>query len=557
MSGLYTRNNLSEAGLNATDALQKLYAPQVHQDLLLFAFASRLESVIYSPSTQSDNQIYGLINEPLANSAGVVSLRTKFITQGKLGSGADSLVQALYTFSDENRVWFDKFPVALDLRSGAELSVGAPIKSSVNGSIVAVSVLGSGEQYSVKDANGVAVTLPATVNARVVGRESGSKDAVVTVTVNSDGTISRTSSFEIVSGGSKYIAGEALELLPSCESYEDPAEDKCLNYSGNALYHDSYANGEVSTKALLKNERYTYRVKFADRDGFFLFDDKTSKYVYLGLAYDTAQVISPAPSPSLVLKRQDQISSDNLIQLYNLNGRSFFWSYEEGYESSNDISGNLRSLSGATEELRNGFKYFIQNKRVQKTEFDKMNNLGSKYNIIEGRNISTEHRMVFRDPDGVLDQSSVDFFALASLSQPGQVTLSGQAVPGIWLWTGEKYQRAFSSDDKAFMSQNGRNYLSPAIYNISGALLAESGAYKYSVSASYYKPGEPLTTASIRGFNTQISTLIQNISSMAGAGGFVFHRTLTVDNLTAPLKLWPLFSYMEGATIKDAKMLAI
>jgi hypothetical protein len=380
---------------------------------------------------------------------------------------------------------------------------------------------------------------------------------VVTVTVNSDGTISRTSTFDIVSGGSKYIAGEALELLPSCESYEDPAEDKCFNYSGNALYHDSYANGEVSTKALLKNERYTYRVKFADRDGFFLFDDKTSKYVYLGLAYDTAQVINPAPSPSLVLKRQDQISSDNLIQLYNLNGRSFFWSYEDGYESAEDISGSLRNLSGATETLRDGFKYFIQNKRVQKTEFDKTNNLGSKYNIIEGRNISTEHRMVFRDPDGVLDQSSVDFFALASLSQPGQVTLSGQAVPGIWLWTGEKYQRAFSSDDKAFMSQNGRLYLSPAIYNISGAALAESGAYKYSVSASYYKPGEPLTTASIRGFNTQISTLIQNISSTAGAGGFVFHRTLTVDSLTAQLKLWPLFSYMEGTTIKDAKMLAI
>lgn len=557
MSGLYTKNNLSEAGLNATDALQKLYAPQVHQDILLFAFANRLESSVYSPSLQSDNQIYGLINEPLADSQGNVSLRTKFVTQGRLDRNAGSLVQELYTFSDENRVWFDKFPTGLDQRSGQEVSIGAPIKVSVNGSIVAASLQGVGEGYSVKTPSGDAVSLPASVNVRVVGKRSGSKDAIITVTVNSDGTISRTSSLEIVSGGSKYFPEEQLELLPSCESYEDPSEDKCFRYTGNSLYHSSYTGGDVSTKALLKNERYTYRVRFADRDGFFLFDDKSSKYVYLGLVYDAIQTIDAASDPLLIIKRRDQISSENLIQLYNLNGRSFFWSYGDGYESAEDISSNLRNLSTSTESLRDGFRSFIQNNRLPKTEFDKTNALGSRFNIIEGRSISTDHRVIFRDPDGVLDQSNIDFFSLNALNQPGGTVLSGQAVPGIWLWTGEKYQRAFSSDDKAFMSQDRRQYLSPAIYNISGAELANSGAYKFSISASYYKPGEPLVNASIRGFNTQISTLIQNISSTSGAGGFVFHRTLTVNNLTGSLKSWPLFSYIEGGTIKDARLLAI
>lgn len=557
MSGLYIKNNLSEVGLNATDALQKLYAPQVHQDLLLFAFASRLESNVSSPSLQSDNQIYGLINEPLADSEGNVFLRTKFITQGRLDTNADSLIQALYTFSDENNVWFDRVPSGLDQRGGQEVSIGAPIKVSVNGSIVAVSIQGVGEAYSVRDANGAAISLPASVNVRVVGRVSGSKDAIVTITVNSDGTISRSSSFEITSGGSKYIPGEPLELLPACESYEDPAEDKCFRYAGNALYHDSYANEEVSTKALLRNERYTYKVKFADRDGFFLFDEKVSKYVYLGLAYDVAQQIEQSADPVLVVKRQDKISAENLIQLYNLNGRSFFWSYGDGYESGESISGSLRSLSTKTEELRDGFKYFIQNNRLPKTEFDKTNNLGTRFNIIEGRSILSDHRIIFRDPDGVLDQQSVDFFSLSSLNQAGGTTLNNQAIPGIWLWTGEKYQRVFSSDDKAFMSQNGRQYLSPAIYNVGGTELASSGAYKFSISASYYKPGSPLNNTSIRGFDTQISTLIQNVSSAAGAGGFVFHRQLVVNNITASIKSWPLFSYIEGGTVKDARLLAI
>lgn len=630
-AGLYTRFNLSEEGLNATDALQKLYGPQVQQDLLLFSFASRLESVVSSPSTDSSNQIFGLINEPISDSTGTVFLRTKFVTQGS--PNPDSSLQSLYTFSDNNLVWFDRIPQGFDKRTVTETE-GAPIKVSVNGSMVAASVVGVGQNYSVLDSSGSVVTLPTTVNVRAIGLESGANNALVQVTVKADGSIDQLAGVTIISPGTGYLDQELLELIPACVSEDDPSEDKCLNYSGNALYHNPFVGGQVSAKALLRNERYTYRVRFADRDGFFLYDDDTSEYVFLGSAYDSLQQFVSTDTPALVVKRQDTISSENLVQLYNLNGRSAFWDYDENYEAGDSIGGTIRSLSDRAEELRDGFKYFVQNNKKPLIETDEQNTLGTRYNIIDGRNINPNYRLVFRDPDSVLDRDmygtysqsddviivtisgghglstddiitldfttgtatdgtytvtvtstdtftvvatdskttsgnvtayQVGFFQLRELTDAYETSLYGQSIPGIWLWTGDKYQRVFSSDDKPFLSQQGKKYLSPAIYGLNeNTELAESGANKYSVSAGYLNPavGSP-GVSDIKGFDTQISVLVQNISSSSkpSNGGFVYHRQLTPDTVrtepTYTVKAWPLFSYQEGSQVKDAKFLSI
>jgi hypothetical protein len=631
-AGLYTRFNLSEKGLDATDAIQKLYGPQVQQDLLLFSFASRLESVISSPSEEDDNQIFGLVNEPISDSLGNVSLRTKFVTQGS--PGPDREPQALYTFSDNNFVWFDKVPSEFDKRTVTE-TYGSPIRVSVSGSLVASSVVGVGDNYTISDSSGSPVALPATVNVRVIGLESGANSSIVQVTVKADGSLDQSAGVTIVSGGSGYIENEYLELIPSCGSEDDPDEDKCIRYAGNSLYHNPFASGQVSTRALLRNEKYTYRVRFADRDGFFLYDDRVNQYLYLGSAYDSLNQIPPSEEPSLIVKRQDFISSENLVQLYNLNGRSAFYSYEDIYEAGDSIGGTIRSLSDSAEELRNGFKYFIQNVRQPLTELSETNDLGTRYNIIDGRNINSSYRMIFRDPDSVLDQAvyeetgtyaqsattitvtitshglstgavvnldfttgtsesgtytvtvtgvdtftvtateekstsgnvsayqGVGFFSLRSLTDAYETKFFDQNVPGIWLWTGDKYQRVFSSDDKPFMSQQGKKYLSPAIYEINSETeLAESGEYKYSISTGYLNPGVATPSESdIIGFDTQISTLVQNISPNPENGGFVYHRTLAPDTIrtepTYTVKAWPLFSYVEGNQIKEVKILAI
>ena len=633
-SGLYTRFNLSEDGLNATDAIQKLYSPQIQQDLLLFAFASRLESVVSSPTTNSSNQISGLINQPISDSLGNVYYRTKFITQGFAGEEGE--FQALYTFSDNNYVWFDKIPQGLDKRTTEE-TYGASIKVSVNGSIVSGSIVGIGENYSILTSSGSTVSLPATVNVRVVGLESGADSAIVQVTVKSDGSLDRSAGVTIVSEGSGYIENELLEIIPSCGPEDNSAEDKCINYAGNAIYHNYFVNNKVSNKALLRNERYTYRVRFADKEGFFLYDDRVDQYLYFGLAYDSLTPIAPQEISSLVLKRQDVISSENLIQLYNLNGRSAFYDYGDNYESGESIGDTLRLFSDRAEELKDSFRYFVQNVRKPLTELDEANSLGTSYNIVNGRNILSSYRVLFRDPDGVLDSpiyektgtysqseqtitvtildhgrstgdiidlnfttgdslsgsyvvtvidtdiftataedsktvsgnvtasQGVSFFQLRSLTGAYQTKIFNKSIPGVWLWTGDKYQRAFSSDDKPFMSQQGKQYLSPAIYGLNQTTeLAESGANKYSVNAGYLSESVVGPTVSnIIGFDTKISTLVQNISpsSKPESGGITYHRELTPETVRVEpsytVKSWPLFSYLDGVTSKDAKLLAI
>jgi len=695
-AGLFTGFNLSEEGLNATDALQKLYAPQVQQDLLLFAFSNRLESIIYSASTESSNQIYGLINDPITDAQGNVILRTKILTQGQ-PSGDESSLQEVYTFSDNNLVWFDKVP------SGLESSV----KVSVNGSIVNVSVLGTGENYKILDLDGNEITLPAQIDVRVRGEESGSDSGRVKITVSQDGSIDRSVGVVVVTPGTGYIDQEPLEIIPGCGGDDIPSEDGCLLYtedatrsggtysqSGNtvtvtlsdhglsdddqvsldftsgestdltstvtvtdsntftvqssqnistsgsvkvtipncSLVQDPYVSGKPSVKALLKNERYTYRVRFSGNNGFFLYDDRVSEYLYLGTSYDSLQLIPAQEEPSMIIRRRDEISSRNLSQLYNLDGSSSFFSYSDNYATGESVGNTIRGLSDSVEELKDGFKYFVQNVRLPS---ESLNNLGTSYNIIEGRNINTNHRIVFRDPDSVLDQplfedssatysqsgttitvsstghglsagekvnlffstgtatdgryeiatdstdeftvtsgqsattsgdvtvrQGVNFFELSSLTGVGQTTYFGQNIPGIWLWSGDKYRRVFSSDDKPFMSRNGKQYLSPAIYDISGSLIAASD-YRYSISTAYYKPGEPTDFPYIKGFNTTLSTLVQNItpSTDPDNGGFVFHRTLTTETIKTAVDYtvtsWPLFSYLDGNAVKDAKFLAI
>ena len=531
-TGLYTKNNLSEGGINSKEAVQKLYGPQIQEDILLFSFASRLESAI-----SSTDQITGLINVPLADTSGNVSLRTKFVTSG-------------ITFTNDNIVWLDSFSQDLDKRTS--FTAGAPVNVSRNGSLSFIDLLGAGERYKILSQTGSEVNLPAEVNVYVLGKTSGSKNALIRVTINSQGQVSKSNPIIILSQGSGYVFGEELELILGCESGETPIEDKCINYTGNYLTQEVFYLNRISNKAYLKNGLYKYAVKFSTRDGFFLYDKLSDEYVYLGSYYNSLRSLTPG---QVKIKRKDTISSSNVLQLYNLNGASLSWNYENKYLVGDSLYLELRNLLSKVETLQSEFTLFIQNCKDQTEESDEDNTLGVRYNIVEGKNITSSYRMIFRDPDKVLNSSGVDFLPLSLLNQAGQTSIDGKRVPGIWLWTGEKYQRAYSSNDKPFVSLVDKNFLSPAINNLSGAELDNSGSYKYSINTGYLKPG----TTTILGFDTEISTLVQNISGTdPAAGGFAYTRTLVpVSYPNTSVKAWPLFSYKLGALVKEMRVLAI
>lgn len=565
MAGLYSKRNLGEVQLNLVDAVQKLYNTGIEKDIVLFAFSRSLFSDIKSAIFKQDfgtgeitlipNQIYALKNEPFFDGQQTV-LRTKFITN-------------LFTFSSENKVYFDKISTnsfSFDERTSSD--PGSKILVSRNGSLVNLGVSGAGTQYQIFDSAQELVTTEDFVEVRVRGKLSGADNAVVRVAINTSGSISRTNLPTVVSGGSGYIESEPLEIIPQCgiDRYgveETPSTTKCFQYpdGANRLYHDVY-NEEAETlgfDASLFSVPYTYTTKFAGEDGFFLFDESDQSWVYLGEYYDGLREIPDAETPSLILKRADVLTSQNLLNLYKLNTRSNFFSYDETYSVSDNISGNIRSLSDSVQRVKDQFKYLFQNSRKQREADDPQNELGTSYNIFEGINIDSSFRLIVRDPDSVLDRTSVDFYTLRdSLTAAGEVELDINDetlhVPGIWINLGDKYQRVFSSDDKPFSSANKKDYISPLLTKLSSGTdfsvsenyvpRAESGENKYSVSTSYLKTG----ANRVLGFDTTIGTLIQNLSAVAKNGGFVYHVAFTTPTVNASEAIigLPLFKYREG-----------
>ena len=519
MSGLYTRFHLSEQGLNGTDAVQKLYFPSIQDDINLFASASRLESLISSP-----DQITGFVNEPFSNILGEVFLRTKFTTTG-------------FTLSNENIVWFDK-------------AEGISVKTPINGSIVDLEVKGSGSGYTVTNSVDTEATYPYPLNVQVLGRTSGSRSAIVRVTVNSDGRIS--DQVQIIFPGLGYVLGETLELLPACRDGESPIANKCANYGTGFSLKDS-PSGHPAT---LSPSQYKYTVRSSSRDGFFLYDEKLSQWVYLGEEYNT---FVPA-TQQIVIKRQDSFTSDNLSNLFQLDGRSLFFSYNSSsrgavYTASETLGEDLQSISSRVESIQADFSEYIQNCKVFSSETDENNSLGIRYNKISGFNLTSGSRVVFRDPDRVLD--TVNFNDLRLMIDEDDTQISGKNVPGIWIFNGDRYQRVFSNDNKPFVSLLGKFYLSPRIYglNIENEAV-EATTFKYSLNTSYFNQVSETT----RGFDVTVSTLVQNISQSPDNGGFVFYRPVVPITLNAStgIKSWPLFSYKdsEGNT-KDSGFLGI
>ncbi len=587
MAGLYSKKNLGEVQLNLKDALQKLYAPGIQEDLRLFAFSNALYSEIRSGITKIDadtneeieipNEIFGIINEPFTDDNGIVINRTKFITN-KLA------------FSSNNEVFFQKISndgFTLDRRTN--FTEGAPIIVSRNGSLVNVEVVGSGSQYQIINSTGGNVTLPASIQVNVRGKESGAENGIVEITIDANGSISKVSPPNVIFGGSGYFEDEDLELITQCQTnrfgqQETPALHKCRNYpaTGNRLYHKefkytipalgqeiNYDTISLGYKATLRQTKYFYQTRDAGEGGFFLYDEKTQKWMYLGDFYDNQFAIELRTEPILTIRRYDTITSLNLLNLDSLDSSSHFFSYNEGFSVAENLGSQIRSLTQNVESIKDSFKYLLQNNKRQRLVTDEKNTLGTQYNIFEGKNFDSTFRLIIRDPDGVIDRNDIEFVNLRLLEDPEEVELTAGTpgvtyhIPGLYLNVGGVYKRAFSTDDKPFLSARGKSFVSPLIDKLNGSTNYATGSFvprnpsgenKYSISTAYLRPGGEILV----GFNTIIGSLVQNLSSTSPNGGFVFHRTLTTPTINAGsgVQGWPLFDYEHQGVVRSPVILA-
>ena len=561
MSGLFVKKNLGESLLNKTEAIQKLYASEVDRDIRLFAFSS---------SVVSDLKPNFLINRPFNDLGGNTINRTKFIiSEEENPVGLSSPTR--YSFSNGNEVWIESVDNALvlDKRTTVELTDGSRVAFSKDGSLASIQILGAGSQYEIRDSSDNVLAGMNEVLARVEGTKSGSKTAIIKFFIDSaDELLDRDMPPEVVDGGDGYFTDETLVILPQCQDGESPDLNKCFNYtgSGNKLFQ-RYSSPAAAFEAYLKPQPYTYVVKDADEEGFFLFDERDAEWMYLGSQYNTALNISG----QVVLKRRDNLEVNNFLGLEKLEGNSRIFNYFSAPGQRYDLPGNLsetiEELFNTVESISTDLGLLYQDVKKQLSQTDPNNRLGTKINIYEGLNLSTSFRMIFRDPDKVLDDDRVTFALLKDLTNPDSIELTISSIqpepikiPGIWIDVGGVYNRAYSTDDKPFESTKGKNYLSPMVDRLAdGQTNYETGTYvtrnnsgenKYSLSASYLKPGG----TTVLGFDTEISVLIQSLSTIAQSrlGGITYRNALTPSTLgnrpSQAVTGWPLFKASNNST---------
>lgn len=419
------------------------------------------------------------------------------------------------------------------------------------------------------------------VEVNVEGSRSGADNAVLRLKIL-NGSISRTDLIEVVNGGSGYFSDEVLRPISQCRlnrfgQQETPALQKCKNYSDfqDRLIHRSfkytlpaedadidYDTAVIGYEGAITSSEYFYETKDAGEDGFFLYDPLTQKDLYLGEAYDQEYLIPTGVStPSLLMRRFDTITSLNLLNLDSLDSQSRISDYDDNVFTASGLAGQLRSNTQTVEGIRDSFKTLLQNNKRQRVVTDKLNTLGTQFNIFEGRNFDSTFRMVFRDPDGVIDRSDVEFSDLNELeSEDGVETDAADTggvsyhAPGMWLRTGSDadgnalYKRAFSTDDKPYSSNKGRVVLSPILNKLSSGnystgtfvSASETGDNKYSISTAYLRGGGEF----VQGFVSNIGTVVQNLSSSPRNGGFVYHRTLSNPTIGS-VKGYALFDYYD------------
>lgn len=197
--GLSRKSNLSEKKLNLSEAIQKLYAPGIQDDIELFSLSSQIKSFISSGTEEDTNsQIIGMRSESLVV-ANVAESRTKFLTKE-------------VTYSTGDRVYFDTFELPL---SRSDLAVN-PVFSK-NGSLPAVRIIYSGRGFYFTKAGTSNVpqefsTDRTMLNVVLRGRSSGSESARATVVFkvdqNTQYTTSSVSTWKIQGETASYTAGQ-------------------------------------------------------------------------------------------------------------------------------------------------------------------------------------------------------------------------------------------------------------------------------------------------------------------------------------------------------------
>jgi len=584
--GLSRKANLSEKSLNLSEAIQKLYAPGVQDDLGLFSLSSQIKSFINSgPESDLSSQIIGIRSEKFLSFTGEPVDRTKFLTKD-------------VTYSTGDKVYFDTFTLPI---VSSERAYNP--KYSINGSIPEARIITQGEgyyfekvgvtpqvqefltnkvidnvvlrgrisqsdsakarvtfsidsttQFDLSDveewafsdnetttyaADGTPIPVFGTTNTLAINSNgtwqylspdtqtltrdvsikiffvNGQTSTIVPVIVASSG-LDQTgqitlppidapsyltdftgfytfrfivSNIEITDGGSDYVIGEELELVEGVVTDQETGAPFVLKRQKGERY--------FTKEATIVSEFYFYDVLGASNSGYYLFDSKFNKYLFLDNNKGPEELSSEDPREIRVI-RSDAISIDNILQLKYLQSPIAIRSYSI-FRLEGSIVGSISNLSRLVNRLRDDSYLLIQNTKKPTSITSEENNLGFEYNKITGKNLTFYQRLVIRDQDYALGAN--DITGLRLKNNVDNFTLIGQSEYTIQSYT-------INADTNVF---NAGDTVNPVLGNDAKTLIVNStGTWTYeSADSSNILDGVVITMTFEGGFEYKIQLLTQ------------------------------------------------
>ncbi len=672
--GLSRSLNLSEKNLNLKEAVQKLYAPGIQDDIDLFSLSSQIKSFIFSgPESDNNSQVIGLRSEFLKQTDGTIAKRTKFLTKGD-------------TYSEGDAVWFDKY----DLPLSQPVDAVNPI-FSVNGSLPSLSFLYPGKGYYFKEGSSTNETIPKNFSGDLIiqevvleGNISKANNARATVTFKEQietifGTFNVASwkeagTTEVITAGNIKVLGASSNTLQVNANgswvYSSPDEmlygkdvkvnitytdgttkeftlvnrlstgvdssgdiilapngapgylTKWTGFYTRRFYADSvtitnygtgYLIGEnleikvgttvinsdgsipciierqegkefFSQEPIIIASQYYYEVRNASQNGFYLFDKKQNKFIYLDTEKGEED-FNTIGAREIRILRNDAVFINNILQLKFAQSPIWIETYGDNFSAGNSLTSAVFSLTGSSSSLRTDSYRSIQNTKNPKKVTSNSNTLGFDYNRILGQSVAIYQRVVMRDQDFILGTTGVnglrlrdtvimpdfelldtttvtsgsfvtgvqytiltvgttDFTAIgASANTVGTVFFAaGQGdgtgtattpdfdstplrVPGLFIKVGAEYKRAFSTTAKPFFENGAGPVENP---DMNGSTYGEFSLFAANKSSgSFYA------------YNTVIDKFAQHISipstsADAGKNGALYFHRSVAPTVTQP-----------------------
>lgn len=260
MAGLSRKLNLSERDINLKEALQKLDAPGIENDIELFSLSSQVNSLVNSGTELQSNpsaQLIALASQTFKtkiNNQDQVIKRTKFTTKD-------------YTFATGNKVFFDTYTLGV----GGDPDAYGPIYSD-NGSIPQIRISNSGAGYFFRKTNSQGEVENLTSNVTVTGvvlegERSGATNSIATIEFEIDPTIYATANVTTYRiNGTNYPSGSpANNIFGTGHDFQMNA-DGTWNYtadsgssplSTNVLVRVTFANNVVKEYTLVTPQQST------------------------------------------------------------------------------------------------------------------------------------------------------------------------------------------------------------------------------------------------------------------------------------------------------------